>query len=238
MFRAHAMLQHNRVLNPAEVNKNLFYRLFKSYPLMMLVPDREMGLHSLFSLVLMVPGVPLLKLKRSGLLVLWALLPLLYINFGSWSLTRYLALPIATRYLEIVYPPLFLLTAAVLERVCLSGKARRLLGALAFAVVAATGFGCAFLTRGQDWRTADVKALRLMARAAEAKHLATVRFEGDQDGYWEQTMAILASNLRATTDPTRADLVIRPDAFGLPSAASALDHRNAHGSGLPTRRAE
>ncbi len=116
LFRLHAMAEHNRSTLALEANQNLFYRLVIAYPRRMLLPNMDFGVHSVFSLGLMALGLILFRVERFRLLLLWAVLPWLCLNFCSSSLTSYFVLPEAARYLDLVYPPLFLLAGAVLDR--------------------------------------------------------------------------------------------------------------------------
>src|SRR5262249_43250220 len=100
LFRLHAMGPHNTGMlhDPTEIISDLHYRLFKAYPRMMLVPNREFGLHSLIMLVSGISALALLgRDRRSYFLVLWAIVPWLYLNFGSSSLSSYIPLPLGPR---------------------------------------------------------------------------------------------------------------------------------------------
>jgi hypothetical protein len=205
-------------------NENLYERLLIAYPYRMLLPNLSFGLHSVVSLAFIVPGLFLLRADRFRLLILWALLPWLYLNFGSSSLTNYFALPVAPRYIEFVYPPLFLVTGAVVAHYISSTKAAALVSVLAVALVAAVGFSCGFAKRGQERGTGEVAALRLIAEKTRGKQVSTVHFvEDPQHRRWKPTLAILAPHLTSSPDPNGADIVIRSDAIGLPSVALPAD---------------
>ena len=81
----------------------------------MLVPNADLGLHSSFALLL--AAITLFRERLKGdvlLFVLWAVVPFLYLDFGSSNFRRYWALPLAPRYIDLIYPPLFILAAMTL----------------------------------------------------------------------------------------------------------------------------
>ena len=82
MFRPHAMVQHNHSVAAVEANQYLGRRLFEAYPQMMILPTWSFGLHSVFAILLAIPACFLLSVEKWRLPVLWALLPLIYLNFG------------------------------------------------------------------------------------------------------------------------------------------------------------
>jgi hypothetical protein len=224
LYRFHAMKMHEQSAMVLAVNHNLSYRLLKSYPRLMLLPNLSFGLHSTFTLVLLL-GLFKWRPSRTPLLLLWAIVPLLYLNFGSSSLSHFTALPVADRYLEFCYPPLFLLAGAVMDR-WTTQPGRRPVRALcaavtSTAVVAAVGFGCAYGTHQKGWLTRDIAVLRKIAEAANQKHAVGVRFVADPDNRWKQSMAIIAPELEVLTEEHKAGLVIGPDALGLPSAMAS-----------------
>jgi hypothetical protein len=224
LFRPHAMVVHNQSPMALIANENLYYRLLKSYPRMMLLPNLDFGLHSTLSLAAVVLGLFLLTGDRLRLPVLWAFLPGLYLNFGSSSLTSYFALPVADRYIEFVYPPLFLMTGAVLDRSMSACKSLTPVAVVTLAMVAAIGFSCGFVTRAQGWRTDDVSVLRLIAKKAREKQLSSVLFVGDQENVWrwKRAMAILAYDVKVVSDVKTPAIVVRTDVFGLPSVARTV----------------
>ena len=220
LYRFHAMKMHEQSAMVLAVNQNLSYRLLKSYPRLMLLPNLSFGLHSTFTLVLLL-GLFKWRPSRTPLLLLWAIVPLLYLNFGSSSLSHFTALPVADRYLEFCYPPLFLLGAAVLDRWIRqpARPVRTLRAALTCTVaVAAVGFGCAYAAHQKGWLTRDIAVLRKITEAANQRHAVGVRFVADPDNRWKQSMAIIAPELEVLAEERKGGLVIGPDALGLPSA--------------------
>jgi Dolichyl-phosphate-mannose-protein mannosyltransferase len=224
LFRPHAMVGHHETKMALAANENLYKRLLIAYPYGMLLPNRSFGLHSVVALAVIVPGLFLLRADRFRLLILWALLPWLYLNFGSSSLTNYFALPVAPRYIEFVYPPLFLLTGAVVAHYLSSRKAAALLMVLIVGLVSAVGFSCGFARSAEARRTDQVAVLRLIVKRTRGEHVRTVHFVEDPEGRWKPTMAILAPHLKSSPDPDRADIIIRSDAIGLPYVALAVDN--------------
>jgi hypothetical protein len=219
LFRMHSMKVHEQSAMVLGANQNLSYRLIKSYPRMMLVPGKDLGLHSLFAAIAVLTLIRW-RPARTQLLLLWAAVPLLYLNFGSSSLTHFTALPVADRYIEFVYVPLFLLAGAVLDH-CIATRAwtvRPIVACVTFMV--AVGLWCGFVTHQTGWRTADTAILRQIAKGASQQPIKTVRFVGDSDGRWKEEMEILAPSFLIVNEGAEADLVIGPDAMGMPSAVS------------------
>jgi hypothetical protein len=218
-------LGHATLQTLIKSNENLYKRLLIAYPVKMFLPNISFGLHSVVSLAFIVPGLFLLRADRFRLLILWALLPWLYLNFGSSSLTNYVALPTANRYMEFIYPPLFLLTGAVVSHYISSTRAAALLSVLIVGLVATVGFWCGFAWRSAEARRTDqVAVLRLIAKRTRGEHVRTVHFVEDPERRWKPTMAILAPHLTSSPDPNRADFVIRSDAISLPSIAPGADY--------------
>jgi 4-amino-4-deoxy-L-arabinose transferase-like glycosyltransferase len=219
LYRFHAMKIHEATPMVRVVNQNLKYRLLKSYPRLMLFPNMRFGLHSIFTLL---ATLGLLKWRppRVQLLILWAVVPWLYLNFGSSSLIHYTALPVADRYLEFCYAPLFLLAGAVLDHLMTEHKWTNRPIVASLALVAAVGLWCGYTSRQQGWLTSDIAILRRIAADASQKHLARVQFVADPDKRWQQSMAILAPRMQVVSERSEAELVIGPDALGLPSAVS------------------
>jgi 4-amino-4-deoxy-L-arabinose transferase-like glycosyltransferase len=163
LFRTHALAIHNRSPEVIADNADLWYRLIKGYPRMILIPNIDFGLHSIFALIctavaLIVPRIR----KQPGvfLAVCWALLPFLYLDFGSSSLTSYVALPMSPRYIAISYAPLFCISAMIVWMV--SGK-DLLLKVGTYAVVGAVslvGLLCGLETSGTGYRSAEVRAAK------------------------------------------------------------------------------
>jgi hypothetical protein len=219
LYRMHAMKVHEQSAMVLGANRNLSYRLFKSYPRMMLFPSRDFGVHSIFAAI---AALSLFRWRppRGQLLLLWTAVPLLYLNFGSSSLTHFTALPVADRYIEFIYVPLFVLVGAVLDHnmELRPWTAGPMLACVAMVVVA--GLWCGYVTRQSGWRIHDVAILRQIANGANQKQMKTVRFVGDSDGRWKDEMSILAPRFQIVIESAEADLVIGPDAMGLPSSVS------------------
>jgi len=178
-----------------------------------------MGLHSIFALL---ASLSIFKWRppRVLLLVLWGVLPWLYLNFGSSSLSHFTALPNADRYIEFCYVPLFLVVGFILDQWVAQRPSAKLPALACLTIVAATGFWCAYVTRQQGWRTADAAFLRRIAGVARQTHTKTISIQGDTNELWEQEMAILAPGMTIVGPGRPADLVIGPDAAGLPSVVS------------------
>jgi 4-amino-4-deoxy-L-arabinose transferase-like glycosyltransferase len=194
------------------------WRLLKAYPRSMLLPSMDFGLHSAMALLLAVGGMLLIRREALRLLLLWAAIPMIYLNFGSASLSQYLPLPTSPRYIALVYAPIFLLAGAFLHHRWLPAARWRRLGWATIVLVAITGFSCALLTRGQGYSSEAVAALRLIRNEAERNHLQVVRFEGTHAKMWRCSLGILSGLKSKGTDCGVNCLVVRPDDLGHPYA--------------------
>ncbi|MBI3529611.1 MAG: glycosyltransferase family 39 protein [Betaproteobacteria bacterium] len=224
LFRLHALASHNKMndTNAGRVAFDLAYRLFKSYPRMMLVPDKNFGLHSLATLVL--SGVAFWcfrKDRRTYFLLIWASLPWIYLNFGSSSFAHYIVIPIAPRYIDFAYPPLFLLAAWLLADLVSKNiwTKRAVLSSLA--AVLLVGVVCGLLTRGTGYRSDQVAVLRVIADKIEREALGCVRFDINpgQQSIWQKTLRILSGGKLRECDDGSGGVIIRQDHLGFPYVA-------------------
>ncbi len=194
LFRLHAIMAvHNRTDMAVEANKLLSYRLWKAYPRMMLVPNIDFGLHSLLALGL--AAIALVHWRSSkavSLLMLWAILPFLYLNFGTSSFDHYWALPVAPRYISLIYPPLFISAAIVLSGLAGNRPNQRWLVGTALAVTCIVGVFCAVATRGTGYRTEDVRDLKNIAAVARRHNEQICQFVGPDRIRWQQVLQIIA----------------------------------------------
>jgi hypothetical protein len=213
LFRPHAMAVHERSGMALAANETLAYRLFKSYPRMMLVPSVDFGLHSVACLAGAAAALVIGPVAGYRLALAWAVIPWLYLNFGTSSLTRYFALPVAPRYIEFVYPPLMLMTGVVLARAFAARARIGLPSGAALALVAAAGLASGLATQGQGYRASEMTVLREIAR--RTRQLPSANFRAE-DPHWERAMRIFGASL--LSEPSqRADFVIVPDPVGLPA---------------------
>jgi hypothetical protein len=206
LFRLHAMAAHNGSDMAVAANENLAYRLWKTYPRMMLVPAVDFGLHSL--LVVGLAGVALLWQRnvKTLFLLLWAVVPFLYLNFGSSSLQFYWALPSAPRYISLVYAPLFVLAASQLllwadtmhKRIVVAG----LVGA-----VCVVGVASAARTRQIGYNTQDVKQLKSIAAAARQNQARICQCSGPEGTRWQRALAIIAPDRLGCAGPSVLQVV-------------------------------
>ena len=146
LFRLHAMAAHNQRPTAMAFREHPVWRFFRVLPSLMLIPSLGFGLHSLAALALAALATFMLNIRRTALFLLWIVLPLFYLNFGTTSLKTYVAMPVGDRYLELIYPPLFVLSGALLALV-LQEKRGRLLTAAGVGLLAASGIICAHATR-------------------------------------------------------------------------------------------
>jgi 4-amino-4-deoxy-L-arabinose transferase-like glycosyltransferase len=215
LFRLHTMAVHDRSDMAVDANKLLSYRLWQAYPRMMLVPNIDFGLHSLLTLGL--AAIALLRwrsFKALLLLLLWAILPFLYLNFGTSSFGHYWALPVAPRYISVVYPPLFVLAAIVLVGLAGNGLNQRWLVGVALAVICIVGVFCAVATRRTGYRAEDVRYLKEIAAVARWHNEQICEFVGPDRIRWRQALQIIAPDRIGCSGPTALQLL--PDSNGLP----------------------
>ena len=227
LFRIHALASHNKINAPNAPRGAVFdtvYRLFKSYPRMMLEPNQHFGLHSLATLILSAVAFGWFgKDRRTYFLLLWASLPWLYVNFGSTSFVRYIVIPVAPRYIAFAYPPLFLLTAWLLADLVSKGIwAKRVILSSMLAVLL-VGVTCGLSTRATGYRSDQVAVLRVIAHKIEQDALDCVHLDIDrsQQWGWQNTLRILSGGKLRECGDGPGGLIIRQDHFGLPYVAAS-----------------
>jgi 4-amino-4-deoxy-L-arabinose transferase-like glycosyltransferase len=218
LFRLHALAIHNndRTDNALrEANEHLSYRLWQAYPRMMLRPNIDFGLHSLFALVL--SAVAFLSWPSSKpvqLLLLWAALPFLYLNFGSSSLGFYWAIPALPRYITPIYPPLFIAAALAIVNAAKNDRVRRWLAGMATAAMCVVGVYCAITTRGTEYRTEHVRRLKEIAAVTLRDNSHICEFPMADGRRWRQVLQVIAPDRIGCSGAT--DLRLVPDSNGLP----------------------
>jgi 4-amino-4-deoxy-L-arabinose transferase-like glycosyltransferase len=225
LFRFQSVATHNRVNAPEEgAASALAFRLLQAYPRMMLEPNVHFGLHSLAALTLSAAALWRFRRdRRAHLLLLWAALPWLYLNYGTSSFSRYVPIPAAPRYIMFVYPPLFLLSGWLLSGAgSLRMRSRTVLMAVMGGVLL-VGVASAQLTRATGYRTAEVAVLRSIAQRWETEPPRCVRLEFDAGRqterlkiYWGQSLHILSSGRIRVCDGQSGAAVIGRDRLGLP----------------------
>jgi 4-amino-4-deoxy-L-arabinose transferase-like glycosyltransferase len=219
LFRLHATAAQQRSRGVVAANAHLPMRLGIAYPRMMLVPNVDFGLHSLVGLGLAAVGLARRKPADGTwlLLLLWALVPFLYLNFGTSSFSRYWALPAAPRYISLVYPPLFVWAASVLVGWAGARRDRQRWVGLAVAVVCVAGIACAVSTRGTGYRAEDVRRLTEIATVARRHDHRICEVEGvsriDAES-WRLILEIVAPDRLGCSGPTV--LQVLPDSNGRP----------------------
>jgi 4-amino-4-deoxy-L-arabinose transferase-like glycosyltransferase len=213
LFRSEALTGHNKVM--IFLNENLPYRFWRAYPRRMLVPNVSFGLHSLFALAVAGAGVLAGRFSRPVvLLLIWAIVPFLYLNFGTSSLDSFVALPASPRYISLVYPPLFVLAAIVLSDWAGHRAWRRSVAGTAVVATCIIGVFCAVTTSATGFRTDHVKRLKEIAAAVGRDERRICEFAGRDAMRWRQILEIVAPD-SIGCDGARP-LHLRPDADGLP----------------------
>ncbi len=215
LFRPHAMAVHNASQEAVEANVHLAYRLWKVYPRMMILPDKDFGIHSLAAISLAAIAVWFWRSSYKLLLLLWIALPYLYLNFGTTNFSHYWALPSAPRYLALIYPPLFVLAAVALTAFMSQSTARTFAAYVALAGIGAIGIGCAINTRHTGYRAPAVGRLKEIAVMARHTHGRVCEFAGPNGAAWRSAFAITSSDVIGCSAPSAT---VRPDSSGLPSA--------------------
>ena len=215
LFRIHAMAWNNSSDMAVAANQNLFYRLFKEYPRMMLVPSTDYGLHSLLALGLSAAALVSRRSASTLWLLLWAIFPFLYLNFGTSSFRYFWALPSAPRYLGLIYEPLFVLAAIALVSLANSNLSKKLVGSSLVLVVCAVGVACAFVTRDAGYRTAQVAELRKIVSQMHHDQSHICEFAGPDAKVWRETVQIIAPEQLGCAGQLVVQLA--PDSQGLPT---------------------
>jgi 4-amino-4-deoxy-L-arabinose transferase-like glycosyltransferase len=218
LFRPHAMALHNSSEAAIEANSHLSWRIWKAYPRLMLLPNEHFGVHSVFALVL--AGVTVVRRRLKGdvlLLALWATLPYLYLNFGSSSFTHYWALPLAPRYISLIYPPLFILAAMTLVEWWSRRRELRWGAIGATALVSAVGMAAAWSTRATGYGTETVKRLQGISSTAKALRQPVCVTPTDS-GSWRRLLYLLDAEIGCGSPGA---VRLRMDSSGKPIAAPA-----------------
>jgi 4-amino-4-deoxy-L-arabinose transferase-like glycosyltransferase len=229
LFRPHAMAVHNRNvgadLPPDDPDSSsrvdLVRRLFKVYPRRMLVPNDNFGIHSIAVLVLATIAVfRFRKDSRSHLLLLWAAIPWLYTNFGTTSFTRYVTIPPGSRYIDLCYPPLFLLAGWLIADVTRENPRLKRTAVVALATIMVVGVATGLSTRATEYRTDHVAVLRVLHdRLAAAP--GGVCFDVPQKvrSQWHRTLVILTGR-KVGECQAQDHVLLRADPYGLPYVAA------------------
>lgn len=202
---------------PEDTNPpRLMYRLLWKYPEAMLVPDLRFGLHSLFAVVLAAAALLLRPRRKYVMLLLWAIVPFLYLNFGTWNLNRYAPLPTDPRYIELVYPPLLIMAAVVLSR-AFERSAAVAKGALAaLLVVMVSGVVTGILARD---RTADATAMNVLRGIVRAAQVLPPQSIYTEDEEWRRALAVLDPTRLSPTREGAAIILVRHE-LGFPTVES------------------
>ena len=192
---------------------DLAFRLFRKHPTVMLVPHLKFGLHSLVCLVLASIAWWNYRHPVRVLLALWAVVPWLYLNFGSWSFRVYAPLPTDPRYLEIVYPPIMILSGFALSHAIGAGQAMRRTAVVLLAILAGVGGLSGMAVRGTIGRAPEMTVLREIAAAARERPGRTIYSDNKR---WRRALSLFH---RGVLSPSadRATFVLVADPLGLPS---------------------
>ncbi|HEY0872628.1 MAG TPA: glycosyltransferase family 39 protein [Vicinamibacterales bacterium] len=199
--------------NIANLHRNLTYRLFIKYPSMMLVPNAMFALHSLVCVALAATAVIFTRRRGFLMLTLWAIVPWLYLNFGSWTIEHYAPMPTDPRYLELVYPPLMLLAAVAVMRALDMGGARARLTACSLIVVLVVGSVMGIRLKGTVGRAEQMAMLREISHVVRATPAERVYTD---DVRWRRALWIYDASVLAGS-PADATLIVSKDPVGLPA---------------------
>jgi 4-amino-4-deoxy-L-arabinose transferase-like glycosyltransferase len=212
LFRLHALAAHNSETNR---NEQLAYRLWQVYPRMMLKPNIDFGVHSVFAVGFVVIGWRYWRGSWTAwLLLLWAALPFLYLNFGTSSFSFYWALPAAPRYISPIYPPLFVLAAIASFKWAGNRPKPRCLVTAMVALISVVGVYCGLATRGTGYRTGHVRRLKEIAAVTLRDNSHICEFPMADGRRWRQVLQVIAPDRIGCSGAT--DLRLVPDSNGLP----------------------
>ena len=205
-----------------DANRDLYYRLFKSYPRMMLLPNEDFGLHAIVALVGAVSALVCYRSKVVLLLLLWAALPWLYLNFGSSSFEYYWALPVSPRYISFVYAPLFLLTAYAIASWTIT-RAKAFLGYGILGVVGVVGVGCAMATKKSGYSVEQMEALREISVTVRANGQQVCEVAGGRARLWKQALKLVVPDLMHCKGDSSVRVVA--DSKGMPQIQVAHEQK-------------
>lgn len=143
---------HEKSVGVKAANADLGYRLLKEYANEVLRPNEHfgwLGLPLVAAALLLLPQV-----GRLRMLYLWMGALFAYLNFGSSSFSRFVAIPANTRYLQpVVIPALVLLALAARQMWLAAGRWRLVRGGLALTglLLAASSLATAWLHAGRSF---------------------------------------------------------------------------------------
>jgi 4-amino-4-deoxy-L-arabinose transferase-like glycosyltransferase len=184
-----AMKVHNAGMQRWAQTLDLPYRLFKYYPRILLVPSAFVGLHGLIATAAAVYGLLRWKKPVYGLLLLWAAIPFLYLNFGSSSFREYMPLPAAHRYLLVIFPPLLLLAGLGLAGVADRGRKWLPGVGLLVAIACTAGAWGLWDMKAQQEGRRTTASLKAFVREAEAGGQSLCLAPGTSY-YWEMAVRV------------------------------------------------
>lgn len=205
LFRKHATQLYSLDTAP-RLDKQVAYSLLSAYPKAMLVPGLTFGLHSLACLVWAAAALALRPRRGYALALLWAGIPWLYLNFGSWSFEQYAPLPREPRYIVFTYAPLMLLSAVALSRALAARAAIAKPTAIALGVVLLVGVTSGLATRGQTARGEEMTVLREIVRAAHESPARTIYTD---DRRWRSALEIFDASLVSASPDTATFILVR-----------------------------
>lgn len=203
--------------------RDMGYFLFRKYPEMMIIPHLKFGLHSLLSVVGAAVALTLRPRRGYLLLVLWIVIPALYLNFGSFSFQRYAPVPRDERYIEFLFPPLLLLTAVALARAFDAGRATARAASALLGIVMVAGVASGLAWRGQIAFSEHMSVLREIVRSVQMTPGQTIY---TADPRWERALRVFDASLMAPS-PDAATFVVGTDALGLPALERAASEAPA-----------
>jgi 4-amino-4-deoxy-L-arabinose transferase-like glycosyltransferase len=207
------------------------WRLLQAYPRMMIVPNLDFGFHSVIALTLAASSLFLIRGEKVWMLIVWAAVPMLYLNFGSSSLSNYQPVAVSDRYIGLVYQPLFLLAGAVLYHWLSMGSWMRNLARCLVVLLTFTGLATAVASGDTINFSAETRVLKAILQRAQANHLQIVRFEGYHAERWRMAMGLLSRRMLTVAECESGCLVITPDALKLPVATDVAGARSERALG-------
>lgn len=184
-----AMKVHNAGMARWAQTLDLPYRLFKYYPRILLVPSSFVGLHGLIATGAALYGVFRWRKPAYALLILWAVFPYLYLNFGSSSFREFVPLPAAHRYLLVTFPPLLLLAGLGLAGVAARGRRWLPVVGLVMAFACAAGVWGVLDMKAQHEGRRTTAALKAFVQEAEAGGQSLCLAPGTSY-YWEMAVRV------------------------------------------------
>lgn len=173
LFRLHAVeAVHEKSPMAIQANRHLLDRLLVDYPRRTILPSFDMGVTFLF--IWIAVAWALRRLRRNLILLLWFSFLFAYLNFGSSSLTHYVALPVAARYLLPVIVPGMILLGGMLRDLSVRRGVWRFAVVGLVAALSLSSLSLAYLGTGSSYTALTAKEIAAVSDYLQSHRRGTV----------------------------------------------------------------